>query len=186
MVDEKIASPANPDHVPDLSQEYDSPRRSLPPIVPVLIAAVVIAVIVFWNARTHRSTVAASGNINKIVAVEQQGGGRVLVLAEVHLQNGANRDIYVHSVQAKLVTPEGEFSDDAAAGADVPRYFEAYPALKQSNAPPLINNTKIPPGGAQDGVAVFGFEVPKAKFDARKSFEVTVKFYDQLPLVLKQ
>jgi hypothetical protein len=176
----------NRDHVPDMTQEMDSARRSLPPVVPVLIAAIVIGGLLYWNAKTHVSKPPATGNISKLVVVEQQTGDRVLVLAEIQLQNTTDKPIYVHSVQAKLNAEGTDLEDDAASGVDVPRYVQAYPALGQSKAAPLINNTKILPGTTQDGVAVFGFEVPKAKFDARKSFEVTIKFYDQLPLVLSK
>jgi len=65
-------------HVP-MTEEFDSPRRSLPPAVPVVAAAVILAIAVFTMVRVTTSTTPASGNITKMSHVEQSSGDRVLV-----------------------------------------------------------------------------------------------------------
>src|SRR5436190_11504076 len=84
-------------HVP-MTEEFDSPGRSLPPAVPVLIAAVVLAIAVFAMIRVTTSTTPASGNITKMFHVEQSGGGRVMVGIEVHLKNTSDKPAWVKGV----------------------------------------------------------------------------------------
>src|SRR5437870_4808722 len=102
-------------------EEMDSPSRTLPPIVPVLIAAVIVGAIVFFVVRGNRPVTPASGTITKTFYVEQNTKDRVLAGVEVHVKNGGEKPIYVKEVEVKLVTPSGEFKDTPAPGSDVPR-----------------------------------------------------------------
>ncbi len=172
-------------HVP-ITEELDGAARTLPPVVPVLIAMVVIGVLVAALLYFTRPKPIASVTINKIVPVEQLTKDRVLVTMEVTLRNLSAKEIWVRGVEAKIVTPQGESNDVPAPAVDLPRYFKAYPELKQSEAPPLIDNTKIMPGAEQAGMFVVGFPVTKDAFNKRLSLEVTIHLYGQRPLVIKQ
>jgi hypothetical protein len=172
-------------HVP-MTEEFDSAERSLPPVVPVLIAAVVIAIAVFVLIRTTTSTTPASGNITKMFHVEQSTGDRVLVGIEIHLKNMGPKPVWVRGVDVKLTTPKGEFTDQPAPGVDHPRYLQAFPDLRQSTAAPLSMDTKLLPGTERDGLLIVGFPVNKDDFEKRQALEVKVNFYDQKPLVMKQ
>ena len=88
--------------------------------------------------------------------------------------------------RTKLVTASGQFLDQPAAAADHANYFRALPALKQSDAPPLGFETKVPVGGEVDGLLIVGYPVDKAAFDARQSLEVNIGLYGQKPLLLKK
>jgi hypothetical protein len=171
-------------HVP-MTEEFDSPRRSLPPAVPVVIAAVVLGVAIYAMVRVTTSTTPATGNITKMFHVEQSSGDRVLVAIEIHLKNMGQKPVWVRGVDVKLTTPTGEFTDQPAPGSDNVRYFEAYPALKLSDAAPLTIDTKIQPGSERDGIVIVAFPVNKDGFEKRQGLEVKVNFYDQKPLVLK-
>jgi hypothetical protein len=183
------AQPPNPQydagHVP-MTEELDSPRRSLPPAVPVIAAAVVLAIAVFTMVRVTTSTTPASGNITKMSHVEQSSGDRVLVAIELHLKNMGQKPVWVKGVDVKLTTAQGEFTDQPAPASDNPRYFQAYPDLKLSDAAPLSIDTKVQPGAERDGLMVVAFPVNKDGFEKRQALEVKVNFYDQKPLILKQ
>ncbi|MCU1287275.1 MAG: hypothetical protein JWO13_3625 [Acidobacteriales bacterium] len=172
-------------HVP-MTEEFDSPRRSLPPAVPVLVAAVVLGIAVFTMVRVTNPVTPASGAITKMFHVEQSTGDRVLVGIEVHLKNMGQKPVWVKGVDVKLTTPQGEFTDQPAPGVDHPRYLQAFPGLRQSNAQPLGMDTKIQPGNERDGLLIVAFPVNGDGFDKRQSVEVKVNFYDQKPLILKQ
>src|ERR1700760_3575586 len=90
---------------PTSYQEMDSPERSLPPVVPVLIAAVVIGIIVFFVARTNRQVPPATGSITKVFAVEQSSKDRVLVGVEVNIKNSEEATIYVKDAAVKVSLP---------------------------------------------------------------------------------
>lgn len=173
-------------HVP-MTEEMDSPSRSLPPLVPVLIAAIVVGAIVFFIARSNRPVTPASGSITKTFAVEQNTKDRVLVGVEVHLKNGSDKTIYVRDVTVQVTPATGEpIKDNPAPGSEVPRYYQAYPALKQSNAEWIGDNTKLMPGEERDGLFLVGYTLTKEQWDQRKGLEVTINLYDQKPLILKQ
>jgi hypothetical protein len=181
------APPAKPSQpAPSSYQEMDSPSRSLPPIVPVLIAGVLVGAILFFIARSNRPVAPATGSISKVFAVEQSTKDRVLVGVEVNVKNSSDAAIYVKDAKVKVTLPAGQLEDTPAPADDVPRYLQAYPALKQSNAEWMGDNTKIMPGASRDGLFILGYQVTKDAWDKRKSVEVTINFYDQRPLILKQ
>jgi hypothetical protein len=177
--------PTNPagDAAPNV-YEMDSTLPSL--IVPILIAVVVIAMVAVAVVYFTRIPPVSSGKIEKVIPVEQITKDRVLVTIEASVSNLSQHDIFVRSVDAKITTAQGEAADVPAPVTDLPRYFSAYPALRQSDAQPLADNFKISPGQEQKGMFVVGFPVTKDGFDKRKSLEVTIHFYNQRPLVIKQ
>ena len=166
--------------------ELDSPSRSMPPIVPILIAALVVAAIVFFVVRANRPVTPATGSITKTFYVEQTTKDRVLVGVEVHIKNGSEKPIYVRDVVVKVTLPSGELTDTPASAGDVPRYYQAYPTLKQSNAQWMGDNTKVMPGGERDGLFIVGYAVNADTWNQRKSLEVSINLYDQKSLVLKR
>lgn len=172
-------------HVP-MTEEMDSASRSLPPIVPVLIAAVVVGAIVFFIARSTRPVAPATGSIAGVFAVEQGSKQSVLVSVAVTVKNSSDAIIYVKDASVKVTLPDKELTDTPAPAVEVPRYLQAYPSLKHGDAEGMGDNTKIMPEASRDGVFVVVYPVTKDAWDKRKSLEVTINFYDQRPLVLKQ
>ena len=167
--------------------ELNAPERSLPPIVPILIAAVVVAIVVFIIVRTNRNVTPATGFLTRSFYVEQNSKDRVLVGIEVHIKNGSEKPIYVKDVVVKVTTAKGdELTDNPAPPNDVPRYYQAYPALKQSNAEWMGDNTKLMPGEERDALFIVGYQMNADTWNQRKGLEVTINLYDQKPLVLKQ
>jgi hypothetical protein len=105
----------------------------------------------------------------------------------LHLRNTADKPLWIHTLKARLTTADNQtFDDDAASAVDLDRYFQAFPALKESSEPPLSPETKLLAGAEQRGTIIVGFKVAKDAFDQRKSLTVTIQPYDQvLPVVLK-
>jgi hypothetical protein len=103
------------------------------------------------------------------------------------LRNTADKPLWIHTIKAQLTTADGNtFDDEAASAVDLDRYFQAFPALKESSEPPLPPETKLLAGAEQKGTIIVSFKVTREAFDQRKSLTVTIQPYDQvLPVVLK-
>lgn len=182
----KPAPEPEPDrgHIP-ITEEFDSPKWTLPPLAPLLIAGLLVAVIVAVVVFTNRPEPVSAGNLTQVQAVQLQNQEAVLVSIGLRLQNLGPKPMYVRNLQVKLATPEGEWTDVPTARSDLERYFQVYPDLRQQSEP-LVAETKLEPGGEHQGYIVVGFPVKREAFDARKSLAVTVNLYDRAPLELTE
>jgi hypothetical protein len=171
-------------HVP-MSEEFDRAKWTLPPIVPVLIAAAAIAIVVAVVSLSTRAKPAAGGAITKIASVDQQGS--TMVAVQVKVDNKIEKQIWIKDISSELETNDGrKYTDHAAASVDAGRYLQAFPPLRAAQADPLRDELKIPSGTSFTGFSVFSYPVNKEVFDARKSLTVRIELYDQAPLVIKQ
>jgi lipopolysaccharide export LptBFGC system permease protein LptF len=181
------AAPASrPDagHIP-ITEEMDSAKWTLPPIVPLLIAGVFVAILVAVVVFTNRSTPVASLAITKVAAADQQGNTMVAVQAK--LDNQIDKLLYVKAIVAEIETADGKkLSDTAAPSMDAARYIEAFPPLQEAKADPLKEELKLPAKTAYSGVAVFAFPIDKKTFDSRKGLTLRVQMYDNPTLVAKE
>jgi hypothetical protein len=172
-----------PGHVP-MSEEFDRAKWTLPPIVPVLIAAAVVAIIVAVVSFSNRPKPVLSGSITKVASADQQGNTMVAVQAK--LDNVIDKQLWIKNIEADVETPDGhKYTDHAAPSGDVQRYFAAFPPLEEAKADPLRDELKIPAHSAYTGVAVFSYPVDQKAFNARKSLTLRIQIYDQPTLVLK-
>jgi hypothetical protein len=172
-----------PGHVP-ITEEFDRAKWTLPPIVPVAIAAAVIVVIIAVVAFTNRQQPVMSGSITKVVSADQQGN--TMVAVQVKVNNVIDRQLWVRNVDLDLETADGKkFTDHAAPSSDAATYMKAFPPLQQANADPLREELKIPPKTAYTGVAIFSYPVDQKAFDGRKSLTMRIQLYDQPTLVLR-
>jgi hypothetical protein len=171
-------------HTP-MSEEFDSAKWTLPPVVPVLIAAVAVAVVVAILAFTNRAKPIMSGSIAKVAAVDMDGN--TLVAIKLQLNNVIDKQIWIKDVSSELETSDGrKFRDGAAPSGDVSRYMQAAPGLAEAEAEPIRAELKIPAKTSYIGGAVFSYPVDKKTFDARKALTIRIQIYDQPTLVLKQ
>ncbi len=178
------SSPADAGHVP-MSEEFDRAKWTLPPVVPVLIAAAAIAIVVAVVSLSTRAKPAAGGAITKVASVDQQG--TTMVAVQVKLENKIEKQIWIKDISSELETTDGrKYTDHAAAAVDASRYLQAFPALREAQADPLRDELKIPSGTSFTGFTVFSYPVNKEVFDARKSLTVRIELYDQAALVLRQ
>ena len=177
------APQVTPGHVP-MTEEFDRAKWTLPPMLPVVIAAVAVAVILAVVAFLNRQQPVMSGAITKIATVDQQGNTMVAVQAKIN--NVIDKQLSIRNIDLELETADGKkLTDHAAPSNDAESYIKAFPPLMEANADPLREELKIAPKTAYTGVAVFSFPVDQKAFNARRSLTLDIQLYDQPPLVLK-
>lgn len=172
-------------HIP-ITEEMDSAKWTLPPVMPVVLVLVVLAIIVGAAAYLMRTKRGASGAITEVHAAELPDKSSTMVLMRVRVANIGNKTMWVREIKAQLKTEQGEWSDDAASPVDFARYFQAFPGLAAHESPPLKPETKIAPGGQAEGMVLVSFPVNKEAFDKRQSLSVTLENYDRQPLVIAE
>ena len=168
-------------HIP-ITEEMDSAKWTLPPIVPLLVAAVVVGILVTVVALSNRTKPSASLAITKVVSASQDAN--TMVAIQIKLDNQVEGPLWIKQIQAEVETPDGKkYSDNAAPGVDGPRYMEAFPPLAEAKADWLKEDLKIPTKTSFNGVAIFSYPVDKAAFDKRKQVTVRIQLYDRATLV---
>ena len=196
MADEPVVDPSKPESAGQLpspvaefhiGEEFGTAKRTLPPAGIVLICIAAIALLIGIFAFKERPKPQGAGAINFIAAAEVPNQNIILAAITVTLRNTAQRPLWIHTLKAQLTTADGATQEDEALSVvDLDRYFQAFPALKESAEPPLSPETKMLPGSEQRGTIIVSFKVPKEAFDQRKSLSVSIQPYDQaLPIVLK-
>ncbi len=168
-----------------MSEEMDSARWTLPPIVPILVGLAAVVIVVGIASFVFRAKPTASGSIEKVIAAQQEGN--VLVAIHVKFNNLTDEMLHIKGLTADLETEDGQkHTDVAAAAADIDRYFQAFPELGVGRTTPLREELTIPKTASQSGMAIFSYPVDKAAFDKRKSLTMKIDFYDHAPIVLSQ
>ena len=172
-------------HVP-ITEEFDSARRTLPPIAPLAVALVVVVVFIAGVAYIFRSKPVAQGQIDQAFAMQQEDKPYSMVLMQVTLRNVGDKPLFIKEIKSDIMTDQGESVDDAASAVDYTRYLQAFPDLQMYASEPLKVETKIPPGGEVKGSVMVAFPITKEQFYARKELNVTVFPYDQKAIVLHE
>jgi hypothetical protein len=197
MSDQTAPPTPSPSHPPEpiinpttefrIGEEFGTGRRNLPPAGIVLICLATVALIVGIFAFEGRPKPQGAGSIDFVTEAEVPGQNMILTAITFTLRNTTDKPLWIHTLKARLTTADDKtFDDDAASAVDLDRYFQAFPALKESSEPPLSPETKLLARAEQKGTMIVGFKVTKEAFDQRKSLTVTIQPYDQvLPVVLK-
>ncbi len=189
--DQPAPPPPPPPPVPStdfhIGEEFGTAKRNLPPAGIVLICIAAVALVVGIFAFKERPKPQGAGSIDFVSAAEVPGQNMILAAITMTLRNTAGTPLWIHTLKAQLTTADDKtFDDEAASAVDHDRYFQAFPALKESSEPPLSPETKLLAGTEQRGTIIVGFKVTKEAFDQRKSLTVTIQPYDQvLPVILK-
>ncbi len=164
-------------------EEFGTAKRSLPPVAPVAIAIVLVAVVVAIIAYTQRAKPAAQGNIDGVWFSQPANMPSPMILVAFTLRNVSDKTLYVKDISAAVKTEQGEQSDEAASASDYDRYLTAYPDLA-GHGRPLQVETKIQPGAEQKATVLVTFPITQQQFDERRDLTVTIEPYDQNPIVL--
>ena len=172
-------------HVP-ITEEFDSPRRTLPPVAPLVAALIVVIVFIVGVAYIFRSKPVAQGQIDHAFAMQQEGQPYSMVLLLVTVRNVGDKPLFIKEIKAGIITDQGESTDDAASAVDFARYLQAFPDLQMYATEPMKVETKILPGGETQGSVMVAFPITKDQFYARKDLSVTIFPYDQRPIVLHE
>ena len=170
-----------------IGEEFGTAKRNLPPIRIVVICIAAVAVIIGIFAFKERPKPQGAGAIDFVTAADVPGQNMILAAITVTLRNTADKPLWIHTLKAQLTTAADQtFDDEAASAVDLDRYYQAFPALKESSEPPLSPETKLLAGTERRGTIIVGFKVTKPAFDQRKSLTVAIQPYDQvIPVVLK-
>jgi hypothetical protein len=168
----------------DISEEYGTARKSLPPAGIVLICVAVVAVILAVYALSHRAHALSTGSIDDVVTVLMPGQDMVMVAVNVSLQNNEDKPIWIKTIQATADAGGSKQTDEAAPAVDAQRYFQAFPDLKQHAGDLLTAETRVSPRAKIAGTIIVSFPVKADAFAARKSLTVTITPYDELPVVI--
>src|SRR6202021_1121408 len=170
-----------------IGDEFGTAKRTLPPAGIVLICiaavAVVLGIFSFWE----RPKPQGSGSIDFVSTAEVPNQNMILSAITLTLRNTGVKPLWIKTIKAQLTTGDGKvLDDDAASAVDLDRYFLAFPALKESSAPAISPETKLPAGSEQRGTIIVSFKVDRAAFDQRRSLSVAIQPYDQvLPVVVR-
>lgn len=167
-----------------MSEEMDSARWTLPPIVPILIGLAAVVIVIGIVSFAFRAKPTAAGSIEKVIAAQQEGN--VLVAVHVKFDNLTDETLHIRGLTAELETEDGQkHTDVAAAASDIDRYFQAFPELGEGRTTPLREELTIPKKASQSGMAIFSYPIDKAAFEKRKSLAMKIDFYDHAPLVVR-
>jgi hypothetical protein len=180
-----IPDPEDAGHVP-ITEEFDSPKHTMPDKGPVIIALVLVAIAVAAIAFFFRSTPAATGTIDEAFAVDVPSQGTVLATVQLTLRNATKKPLPLRNVNITIRTDKGEFSDDFASVSDFERYFRAFPALKEHSVEGLSHELVIPVGAQVTGSVIVSFPVTKEQFDSRRALIATANFYGHRPVVVQK
>lgn len=163
-----------------LTEEMDSAKWRLPPLLPVVISGLVLALIVGVFAFIF-SRPLATGQILTVTSAEQVTKDSVLVGVNVNVKNVSKGPLYIKRIHAEMTPGQSQqpvLEDDAASAVDFDRYFQAYPTLAQNRMEPLRPETKLEPGESQQGMVIVSFPVGQQAFNQRQSLRVLIDFYD--------
>ena len=94
-------------HVP-ITEEFDSAKRTLPPVAPLAVALLVVLVFIIGVAYIFRSKPVAQGQIDQAFAMQQENNSYSMVLMQVTLHNIADKTLYIKEIKASIVTDAGE------------------------------------------------------------------------------
>jgi len=172
-------------HIP-ITEEMDSAKWTLPPLMPVIIVVVVLAAVVGVGAYLMRPKPGASGAIMAVHSAELPDKSSTFVLLQVRVNNLSNKPMWVREIKAQLKTDQGEWTDTAASTVDFERYFKALPALGLHRTAPLTPETKIAAGEQTEGMVLVSFPVTQDAFEKRKALTVTLENYDRQPMVIAE
>jgi hypothetical protein len=171
----------------NIGDEFGTAKRNLPPAATVLITLVGVLLVVAGISFFQRAKPQGSGSLDNIAAVEIPGQNATLVALTFTIRNGADKVIWMRSIQGKLKTGAGELSGDALSAVDFERYYQAFPALKSGAQPAFSPETKLQPGEEVKGTVIVSFPVTLDVFNQRQSISLAIQPYDQpVPVVLSK
>lgn len=179
-----------PTQLPDQAQphllvpeEIDSSKWQMPPWAPIGMVLLVILIALGIASYVLRPKPKATGNIEDVYAVALDANN-TMATVKLGIANVGNKALWIKNLKVKVVTPKGEYTDDAAAAVDFPRYFSGYPDIRQHTITPIKVEDKIDPHSQERGSVIVGFKIPLDEFNSRKSISVIVEPYDQAPITI--
>ncbi len=168
-----------------IGDEFGTAKRNLPPVKILLFALAGVLLAVGVASFLQRAKPQGAGSLDNVAAVEIPGQGAVLSALTFTLHNSGEKPLWVHGIQGKLATTNGDLAADAVSPIDFDRYYLGFPALKANSQPALAPEDKLQPGQEVKRTVIVSFPVTLDTFNQRKSVSVIIQPYDQpLPVTL--
>jgi hypothetical protein len=168
-----------------IGDEFGTAKRNLPPVRVLLLTTAGILIIVGIYSFLQRAKPQGGGSLDDVTAVNLPDQNAVLAALTFTLRNSGQKALWVHDIQGKVVTANGELSGDAVSAIDFDRYYQAFPALKAGAQPALVPEDKLQPGQELKRTVIVSFPLALADFKDRRSVSVVIQPYDQpVPIVL--
>lgn len=177
--------PQDAGHVP-ITEEFDSPKHTMPDAAPVIIALLIVGIAVAVIAYVFRATPVATGTIDEAFAVTVPSQNTVLVTVQLTIKNVTKKTLHLRNINITARTDQGEHSDDFASVSDFDRYFRAFPELQQHSVEGLPRELKIPAGAQVTGSVIVGLPITKESFDKRRALIASINFYDARPIDIQR
>ena len=177
--------PEDAGHVP-ITEEFDSPKHTLPDVGPLVVALVLVAIAVGAIAFFFRSKPVATGSIDEAFAVQVPNQGLVLATVQLSITNTTSKTLHLRNINITVRTDKGEVNDDFSNVSDLPRFFEAFPDLRAHSIEGLPRELKIPAGTQISGSVVVSLPITKEQFDTRRAMIASISFYDHAPVEIKR
>jgi hypothetical protein len=168
-----------------IGDEFATAKRNLPPVKVLLIALSAVLAVAAMVSFFQRAKPQAAGSLDNVVAIQIPNQTASFVALTFTLRSSGEKPIWVHSIQAKLITSSGDQTSDAVSAVDFERYYQAFPALKANAQPALSPEDKLQPGQEIKRTVLVSFPVTLDEFNQRKSVSLIIQPYDQpVPVVL--
>lgn len=170
-----------------IGEEFGTAKKNLPPAKIVLIAVGAVIVVVLIASFLKRAKPQAAGSLDNVNAVEVPGQTTTMVALTFTLNNSSSKAFYVRTIGGSVTTASGEEKADAVSAVDFDRYFQAFPALKNSAQQPLPPEAEVPSGRSVTRTIIVGFPMTLDAFNQRKSVSVIIWPYNEtVPVVLSK
>src|SRR5580700_5037778 len=109
----------------NIADEFGTAKRNLPPVKPLLLTTAGILIIVGVVAFLQRAKPQGGGSLDDVAVVEIPGQNASLVALTFTLRNSGAKSLWVHDIQARLGTSNGELTSEAVSAVDFDRYYQA-------------------------------------------------------------
>jgi hypothetical protein len=109
----------------------------------------------------------------------------LIVIVNAQIRSQTQLPLFLNEMYGELTLADGETQESRAAGAtDFHKVFVAYPVLAPQQKAPMPRNITMTPGQVVNGQMIFHYPITEQQWNARKSFDVSVRFINQDSLVL--
>lgn len=109
----------------------------------------------------------------------------LIVIANVQIKSRTKLPLFLDDMFGELTLDNGETQESRAAPAsDAQKVFVAYPTLAPQQKSAMPRNITMTPGQVVDGQLIFHYPITEQQWNARKSFDIMVRFINQKSLML--
>jgi hypothetical protein len=190
----------SPDEIDDAARGEELTKGTSHVVWAALIAGVVVTAAIVLYLWAGEKPPAATGEILEVWAhprhVETSGMDangapipkehydQVLMAARVRIHNQSKHPLFLTDVLANATMDDGIHSISAASVGQFDQVFVAYQEMTPWRTAALNPRTTIEPGQTVEGTLLWGLQMTKQQWDARKALDFSFRFQYQPSLKL--